>query len=429
MMKHNKVITKINIFSGSFFFFACLFLASCSKNENTTGAAYDVIYVETNNFNTGQNAVIAYKDNGDGVLTQLTGSPFLTSGTGVSDLAQGLGPLDSDFELRISADKKFLLAVNSGSNTIAVFSINSDGTLVQVPGSPFASGGQTPVSIGVSDNTVFVVNKSQDPLALTPQAPNYSTFTIDATGKLTPVTGGKFEVMAGVSPSQALVSNDKKYLYGTDFLSFMLTTPLPSLKAFAIGSTGTLSTLAGSPYATPVTPDAALGLWQHPSGTPLYVGFPVQGKIGVYNVNATTGALTFQTSVAAGKAACWFRTNSVGNHLYALNSGDNVVQVYNTASPLLPVSIQSLQLKNSGPLYGGPGFTTSEDFSLCLSTNEKTLYVVCQHTNTDFSIGNFNFLHVLKVADDGTLTEPADPIQLPVPNTIRPKGSAVISRQ
>lgn len=63
------------------------------------------------------------------------------------------------------------------------------------------------------------------------------------------------------------------------------------------------------------------------------------------------------------------------------------------------------------------------------STSEKILYVVCQHTNKDFTIGNFNSLHSLNVADDGQLTEITNPIQLPVANNIRPKGSVVLSRQ
>jgi hypothetical protein len=39
--------------------------------------------------------------------------------------------------------------VNSGSNTIAVFQVNHDGTLEPVEGSPFPSNGSDPVSVGV----------------------------------------------------------------------------------------------------------------------------------------------------------------------------------------------------------------------------------------------------------------------------------------
>lgn len=65
---------------------------------------------------------------------------------------------------------------------------------------------------------------------------------------------------------------------------------------------------------------------------------------------------------------------------------------------------------------------------MALSTSEKILYIVNQHTNKDFSIGNYNYLHYLDVNNDGTLTEESDPVQIPVPNTVRPKGSAVVMK-
>ncbi len=411
-----------------------LISTSCDKDHDASSPSYDVVYLQSNNFNDNQNAVLAYRTMSDGSLQPLAGSPYLTGGAGVGNPMQILGPLDSDYELRFSSDKKFLLAVNSGSNTIAVFAIGADGKLQAVPGSPFPSGGETPVSIDINGNHVFVANKSQDPLHATTMAPNYSSFTIDGNGVLTSAGAG-YETIAGASPSNALASADGKYLFATDFLSFMLTEPKGTLRSFAVGSGGTLTPVDGTPYILPAgsMPDnGALGLCQHPSGNPLYVGLPVQGKVGIFNINPATGALALQSTVAAGPAACWMRTNKAGDHLYVLNSAANSVQVYSTSSPLSPVSMQVLELQKSGPEYPGPGtamFKTSQDFSLHFSTDEKTLYVLCQHTNTDFSVGNFNYLHALKVSEDGTLSEPAEPMQLPVANTIRPKGLAVISRQ
>ncbi|HYE55739.1 MAG TPA: hypothetical protein VD996_12890, partial [Chitinophagaceae bacterium] len=99
----------------------------------------------------------------------------------------------------------------------------------------------------------------------------------------------------------------------------------------------------------------------------------------------------------------------------------------NSSSPAAPASLGKLELKNSGPIYMAMGmpFTTSEPFSFEFSSDEEWLIVVNQHTNPDFSIGNFNFLHMVKVNDDGTLAEPGEPMQIPVPNTVRPRGVAV----
>ncbi len=97
---------------------------------------------------------MAYHHVGQGKL-QHFGGPFYTKGSGVANPTQKLGPLDSDYELRLSADGKFLMAVNSGSNTIAVFTFKSNGGLEHVPGSPFPSGGETPCSIDILGNLVF----------------------------------------------------------------------------------------------------------------------------------------------------------------------------------------------------------------------------------------------------------------------------------
>jgi 6-phosphogluconolactonase (cycloisomerase 2 family) len=411
------------------------FAISCDEdddNDSNTNS-YDVVYLQSNDFNSGQNGILAYRDDGNGNLTALPGSPFLTNGTGVGNPMQVLGPSDSDYELRRSADGNYILATNSGSNTISVMSIADDGSLSPVSGSPFASGGETPASIDVSGNYVYVVNKSQNPVNPTTTAPNYSTFTINSSGQLTTVPTGKFETTVGSSPANGIISRNGDFLFGTDFLGFMLPTPVGTLRSFTTGAGGMLTPVAGTPYVLPqgaMPPDnGALGLWEHPTADILYVGIPVQGKIGVYNINQTTGELSLQTTVAAGKAACWIRTNAAGNRLYVLNSGDNSVQVYDTSNPAAPTSIQTLELKKSGPTYPGPGgvpFKTSEAFSLHFSTSEKILYVVSQHTNPDFSIGNYNYLHTLKVSANGQLTEETEPVQLPISNTLRPKGTVVV---
>lgn len=110
--------------------------------------ARNVVYVTSNNPNPGQNSVLAYRRNpANGKLT-LIGN-FLTRGTSVFNADEHLGPDDSDQELIASPDHQLLFAVNSGSNTIAVFRINSNGSLTHVHGSPFPSGGVQPVSLGL----------------------------------------------------------------------------------------------------------------------------------------------------------------------------------------------------------------------------------------------------------------------------------------
>ena len=404
---------------------ASLLFSSLKAEGKKTASMEDVIYVQTNDFHGNQNAVIAYRYTGHGKLTQIPGSPFMTGGSGIGNPMQLLGPSDSDGELWMTGDKKYLLAVNSGSNNITVFRIAANGSLSPVPGSPFASGGKTPVSIYADGSTVYAINKSQNPMSPGGVKPNYFTMKMNAAGQLSPMSGGKFETGMDVSPAQALLSNDKKFLFGADFLGFMAKPPVGTLRSFTLDN-GKLTPVEGSPYTIPEK-GGALGLCQHPTANVLYVGFPLAGKVGVYNIDAASGALSFLTAVEAGPAACWIRTNKTGSRLYVLNSGENAISAYNIENPTTPVSIGKLMLKKAGPKYDvmGMPFVTSEDFSFQLSSDEACMYVLCQHTNKDFSIGNYNYMHVVSIAGDGTLSEPSDAMQMPVDNKLRPKGLIV----
>ncbi|MDR3716513.1 MAG: beta-propeller fold lactonase family protein [Puia sp.] len=404
-------------------------LFSCTKNPGIYQEPRDgkTIYVESNDYHANSNAILAYRQKADGSLEKLPGSPFYTGGAGLANPMQVLGPDDTDIPLVVSSDGNFLLAVNGGSNTIAVFSIGRDGSLTPVPGSPFPSGGQTPCSIAINGRFVYVANKSFDPLHTITELPNYTTLTIDGAGRLVPVPGAKIEEPAGSSPSQVLVSNDHRFLFATDFLAFMLMekAPVGTLESISLDGYGGLNEAPGSPYVLPAGDGGALGLWQHPFSQTLYVGFPVKSAVGVYSIDPGTGVLSFQTSVAAGAAACWLRTNPKGDRLYVLNSAENTVSIYNTTTPASPVFLTKFSLKDPGPLYGAGMATSSEDFALGFAPSGKYLYIVSQSTNPDFSAGDFNFLHVLDVAPDGTLTEPTEPVQLPVGSDIRPQGVAV----
>ena len=398
---------------------ACAVFFSC--NKRSAGSVIEdggkIVYVISNDFHDNANAVLAYRRKPDGSLTPLPGSPFLTHGAGLANPKQVLGPDDSDDPLVISEDGRFLLAVNGGSNTVAVFSINPDGSLVPVEGSPFPSGGQTPCSVAVNGRLVYVANKALDPLHLITQLPNYTTFEVDDAGRLSPVPNGTIEVPAGSSPSQVLLSDDRRFLFATDFLAFMLPGEVPTgtLLSFQVQGDQGLAPAPGAPYVVPKGDGGALGLATNPvSDRTLYVGFPVAGAFGVYDIDPSTGVLNFVTQVAGGPATCWLRTNWNGSRLYTLNSGENAVGVYNTENPQAPTPINTLTLKDS---------PNSGDFSLGFSPDGGTLYVVSQNVDTTFSANN-NWLHVLKVAADGTLSERGEPLQLPVPNDVRPQGVA-----
>jgi 6-phosphogluconolactonase (cycloisomerase 2 family) len=394
----------------------------------------EVVYIESNNYLKGDNAIIAYRNNGDGKLTEILGGPFFTGGSGIGNPEQIEGPNNSDNEIRISNDKQFLLAVNSGSNTIAVFKINLDGTLSPVPGSPFPSGGETPVSIEMWQQYVYVLNKSQNPITPTSTKPNFSVFKLEGDGSLTPIS--KKDENTGSSPAAIMVAKKSGLVFITQYLGLRANGPAHfALDVFLQDEPGKFNDTVHPSFS--LYSARPQGLWESPSSNFVYIGVArgtQGGQLNLFEIkpNPAFNAPYYPFGAGhynAGAGACCVRTNTTGDHLYVLNADENSVSVYNATNAAAPVSLQTLWLKNTGPTYtifdGGYTCTTSGCMSMSLSSNGKFLYVVSQHTNPDFNVGNYNYLHVLSVNPDGTLEEQEEPIQLPVQNTVRPRGVAV----
>ena len=418
---------------------ACASGGGDSDNFTSTGAARDVLYVESNRLEPGQNSILAYSRAVDGTLTPLPGSPFLTNGKGINNpTAAKLGPNDKDYPLLASRDKKRLYAVNSGSNTIAVFDVADDGRLRHVAGSPFPSGGRSPVSLTIAGNRLYVVNSNGDADQLpNSDSPNYTGFTIGADGKLTPIPNSTVPTIKGSFPSQVLASNDGTLLFGLDFLAPAVQPGVGSVHAFKINGDGTLTQPPGSPYALPAgdKPPLPLGMNQHPSRNILYVGFVTRKQMGVYTFDAQTGALSFVRAVPnSGVEICWIRPTANGARIYTVNNIDDSVSFYDNADPLQPVEKQHLLMKLPGPLFlndrGPDSFmqVTSTPYEPALSPDEKFLYVVGNRSNAlDNTVTAGNYIHILNIAADGSLSQPGAPLVLPVPvpPATRPQGLVV----
>src|SRR5262249_41904683 len=145
------------------------------------------------------NAVAGFDRHADGSLTAMPGSPFVVggSGTGHPDASQG--------SLEQSADGRFLLAVDAGSNQISVVRIGHDGSLVPVNGSPVASGGIDPVSIGVHGNLVYIANAGPGSNI---GDTNYTGFRLDGGGHLRPIPDSTYVLPNDSKPGQVLFNGD-----------------------------------------------------------------------------------------------------------------------------------------------------------------------------------------------------------------------------
>ncbi len=259
-----------------------------------------------------------------------------------------------------------------------------------------------------------MVNQDQDPDHPGRFLPNYTSFKVSPAGWLTPVPRSTFTVDAGASPSQALPSPDGGVLFGADFLGGIL-------RSFRVDSGGRLAASDAQPlppaiFAPSGAPPFPLGLAVHPTKNHLYVGLVTVSQIGVYNFS-NAGRLKFVRTVPdSGNGVCWLRVNKVGTRLYASNTGDPSVSVYDiSADSTKPIQIQKVTMVSTG---GG--------FQFELDSTNQFLHVVTQQSAPSSNV-MANALHVFTVAGDGTITEvPASPTILPVPNLVRPQGVAAL---
>jgi 6-phosphogluconolactonase (cycloisomerase 2 family) len=126
----------------------------------------------------------------------------------------------------------------------------------------------------------------------------------------------------------------------------------------------------------------------------LYVDITPISEVAVYRYDET-GVLSFVRTVKdSGAAPCWAVVNHTGTRLYATNTGDNSISVYDLTDPLNPVEIQHFVMDS----------TTGAPFSTVIDQSDHFLYVVSEQSSADSTAAG-NAFHTLKVNPDGTLTQ------------------------
>jgi hypothetical protein len=394
------------------------------------GPAVTTVYTETNNPAAGQNAVLAFRQNpAHGSLTEI--GSFNTGGTGQINLPKVIGPDDSSQEVVATPDGRFLFAVNQGSNTIASFRIDPDGSLDLI--GTFDSGGVQPDSIGIAGDKLYVSNRGDSAIGHPGTvAPNITGFQIGNDGSITPIPGSTVTFPVDTSPSQNLISTDGRLLFADIFAVPGSTAPQGNtLAPFQIERDGSLSLAPGGNVGAPVSPPLLLGAAFNPNQRIIYAGLTAVNEVAVFTYDKS-GQLTFVgDSPVQGSAPCWAAVSSDGRFLYTGDTGTDSVGVFSLADPLHPVEIQELVLGGPHAPPGSPPDTLQTNvFQIALSPNGHTLYAIGQSTNPTGSFPQGNQLHTLSVAADGTLREPNGPILLSaagVPGDAHPQGIAVVA--
>jgi 6-phosphogluconolactonase (cycloisomerase 2 family) len=407
-------------------------------------AAVATVFVESNNPEPGQNAVLAFTRSADGTLQQI--GTFSTHGTGQLNLPKVVGPDDSSQEVVASPDGRFLFAVNQGSNTIAAFRIRRDGELHFLD--TFASGGVQPDSIGIVNGKLYVSNRG-DATAAGPGgtpaanpgsvAPNITGFTIDPNGSLELIPNSTVTLPVGTSPSQNLIPPNGRFLF-SDIFGVNTAAQSNTLAPFQIQGDGTLTLAPGGNVAAQAAgattaPPTLLGAAANPNLPIIYAGLTGLGEVGVFTYDQT-GRLSFvgasDPNNQGGRAVCWAAVSPDGKFLYTGDTGSNSVGVYSLANPLHPVLLQELFLGGPQAPPGSPPRTPHQTavFQVAVDPSGRFVYAINQNTSANGTFQKGNQLHILAVAPDGTLSEPTGPILFAtgdVPGIAHPQGIAVVA--
>lgn len=200
--------------------------------------------------------IFAFSINPDGSLAALSGSPY-SAGAGLSHLAV------------VSSSGNFLYAANSDdpNGSISAFTIASNGALSPVPGSPFATvpnGG--PEGFYNNGNFLYVALKNANAVA---------AMTIAADGSLSPVAGSPFSAGRGTLS-----------LAGAGGFVFAANSLDGTISSYIDSSTGALTQVTGSPFAAV----ASSGDLAYGNGT-LFLPDTSANTINAFAANLTTGAV------------------------------------------------------------------------------------------------------------------------------------------
>jgi hypothetical protein len=380
-------------------------------------SASGTVYIESNSAAPDSNDVLAFRYR-DGVLDSRGVRRYPTRGSGSHDLSDS-GVLDADQEVIVNSTRTLLFAVNSSSDTIAIFHIHADGGLVPVAGSPFRSNGSAPSSLGLAGRTLIVANKAQDGVRdLSRVRPNYTSFHVRSDGSLSrPISS--VEVPPGSSPLQAYVTPDGKVLISSEETGVF--------RAFRIGPDGRLRQGPGSPLRLPsaVFPGGRrvpnvwpAGLVSHPRLKLLYAQLANLSETIVYRWD-DQARLTFVRALPNPHSflPCWTHVNALGTRMYSGNAGSDNLTVFDIARhPTDPREIQSVPLNAPGNPW---------NFQIDLTGG--VIFLLDMRAVRQIPPGRGNQLHALRVDANGRLTEErSSPVNIPVPVGTNPVGLAIV---
>jgi 6-phosphogluconolactonase (cycloisomerase 2 family) len=380
-------------------------------------SADGTVYIESNSAAPDSNEILAFRYRA-GVVSAGGVRRYPTGGSGSHDLSNS-GVLDADQEVIVNSKRTLLFAVNSSSDTIAIFHIHADGGLTPVTGSPFPSNGSAPSSVGLAGRTLIVANKAQDGVRnLSRVRPNYTSFHVRSDGTLSrPIS--TIAVPPGSSPLQAYVTPDGKVLITSEESGVF--------RAFRITPDGQLRQAPRSPVRLPraVFPGGRrvpgvwpAGLVSDPRRKILYAQLANLSETIVYRWD-DQARLTFVRALPNPHSflPCWTHVNALGTRMYSGNAGSDSLSVFDIAHhPTDPREIQSVALNAPG-----------NPWNFQIDPTGRVIFLLDMRATRQIPAGRGNQLHALRIDADGRLSEErSSPVKIPVPVGTNPIGLAIV---
>jgi 6-phosphogluconolactonase len=297
------------------------------------------------------NAVAAFDRAPDGTLTPQGTYPTGGTGTGA-----GLG---SQGALVLGKDGRELFAVNAASNSVTAFKVRPRGLEFEAT---VPSGGTTPISVTVHDDTLYVLNAGG--------AANITGFNVSGRD-VTPIPNSTQPLSAGAAgPAQVSFSPDGDTLVVTEKASSTIDT-------FDVGHRG----VAGTAVTHPST-----------GGTPFGFDFDRRGDVLVSNATGSASSYdlgrhneltVISGPVATGQAApCWLVISTNGRFAYTANAGAGTISGFTVGRD------GSLTLLTPGGATANFG-TGSHPLDEAVTTDGRYLYNLTDglHVITGMRIG------------------------------------------
>jgi 6-phosphogluconolactonase (cycloisomerase 2 family) len=341
----------------------CSLLAACAGSNGSTGpegpqgptgaqgptgpgadagpGAAGAVYVMSNDAS--HNEVWAFARQVDGSLAAPWAFSTGGAGTGASLADQGAVFLD--------AAAKQVFAVNAGSGTVSMFSIQADGSLALV-GAPVDAGGVAPISVTEHGGTVYVLDAGD-----AGNAPAVAGFTAGASGLVPNQVSLALSTASASSAAAAQIafSPDGAHLVVTEKGTSMIDT-------YEVDASG----VATGPHSQPAAGGAGATPYGFAFDDSTLLVTEAAGAVSAYTIGATGELTTTSSSVSTHQAApCWMAAG--GGWGWAINAGSDSITGYSV------LGNGTIALTAASGVAAG---TANKPLDAALSADGQFLYVL-----------------------------------------------------